>query len=150
MLVGWVLFLVVAAACGQAGWDGDGSPAPAELPAIVYRSPTCGCCAEYEEYLRANGFDIESVVTDDADGIKEEYGVPEEMESCHTTVIGEYFVEGHVPAEAIVRLLEEKPAIDGIALPGMPAGSPGMGGVKSEPFTIYAVTNGQVSEFMRI
>ena len=103
----------------------------------------------YEEYLRNNGFKVESVVTDDTDGIKEQLGMPEEMHSCHTTVIGDYFVEGHVPVEAIKRLLEEKPAIDGIALPGMPAGSPGMSGEKEGPFTIYVIVDGQATEFLK-
>lgn len=72
------------------------------------------------------------------------------MQSCHTTVIGGYYIEGHVPVEAIKRLLEEKPQIDGIALPGMPAGSPGMSGSKEGPFVIYSISGGQTSEFMRI
>jgi hypothetical protein len=72
------------------------------------------------------------------------------LQSCHTVVIGDYYIEGHVPIEAILRLLEEKPAVDGIALPGMPQGSPGMDGEKEGPFTIYAIAGGQVTEFMTI
>ncbi len=90
------------------------------------------------------------MLTDDTSGIKEQFSVPEEMQSCHTTVMGEYYIEGHVPVEAIRRLLEERPSIDGIALPGMPSGSPGMTGSKEGPFVIYAISGGQVSEFMRI
>ena len=81
--------------------------------------------------------------------IKERYGVPRNLESCHTEIIGGYFVEGHMPIEAIEKLLSERPDIRGIALPGMPSGSPGMPGPKTEPWTIYAVNkDGSVGEFM--
>ena len=116
----------------------------------TYRSPNCGCCVGWEEYLRMAGFEVESVVTDDVSAIKDDLQIPDEMRSCHTAIIGEYFIEGHVPVEAIQRLLEEQPDIDGIALPGMPQGSPGMSGENSEPFVIYAVTRGSIAEFMTI
>lgn len=119
-------------------------------PITVYRSPTCGCCVGWEESLARAGFDVESVVTDDVAAIKNDLRVPHEMRSCHTAIIGKYFIEGHVPVEAIYKLLEEQPAIDGIALPGMPQGSPGMTGEKSEPFVIYSVSDGSVDEFMTI
>lgn len=125
-------------------------PSPALAVVTTYRSPTCGCCVGWEEYMRAEGFGVESVVTDDVAAIKDDLQIPDEMRSCHTAIIGEYFVEGHVPAEAIQKLLEEQPEIDGIALPGMPQGSPGMGGEKSEPFVIYSVSNGLVAEFTTI
>ncbi len=82
--------------------------------------------------------------------IKKKYQIPHNMEGCHTGVIGDYFVEGHVPVEAIEELLAEKPAIGGIALPGMPSGSPGMPGQKTEAFKIYALSDGTASEFMII
>ncbi len=82
--------------------------------------------------------------------IKEKYQIPQNMESCHTAVIADYFVEGHVPIEAIEELLKEKLDIDGIALPGMPSGSPGMPGQKIEAFKIYALSDGMASEFMTI
>lgn len=116
----------------------------------MYRSPTCGCCVGWEQYLKTAGFDVESVVTDDVAAIKDGLEIPDEMRSCHTAIIGEYFIEGHVPVEAIQKLLEEQPDIDGIALPGMPLGSPGMGGEKSEPFVIYSVSNGSVDEYMTV
>jgi hypothetical protein len=72
------------------------------------------------------------------------------MQGCHTTVINEYFVEGHVPIEAVRKLLEERPLIDGIALPRMPQGSPGMGGEKTQPFVIYSITDGKVEEFVTL
>lgn len=82
--------------------------------------------------------------------VREKYQIPKDMGSCHTTVIEDYFVEGHVPIEAIKKLLKEKPDIDGIALPEMPAGSPGMAGQKTEAFRIFALRDGKVSKFMTI
>lgn len=144
--------LLLALACGGGG-DGDtveDSSAFDGVAATLYRSPACGCCQGHEQYLSDYGFEIESFVLDDVNAIKEEMGVPRDMWSCHTTVIDGYFIEGHVPIEAIQRLLEEKPAIDGIALPGMEAGSPGMGGEKEGPWVIYSVTGGAATEFMQI
>ena len=87
----------------------------------------------------------------DMSSVKKEYQIPEHLAACHTAIIGDYFVEGHIPIEAIEKLFEEKPDIDGIALPGMPAGSPGMPGQQREAFIIYAaLRDGTVSEFMRI
>ncbi len=123
---------------------------PALTVVTTYRSPTCGCCVGWEEYLEEAGFEVESVVTDDVTAIKDDLQIPDEMRSCHTAIIGDYFIEGHVPIEAIQKLLEEQPEIDGIALPGMVQGSPGMSGEKSEPFVIYSVTDGSVDEFMTI
>ena len=82
--------------------------------------------------------------------IKEKYNIPIEMQSCHTTILDKYFIEGHVPIEAINKLLKEKPDIDGIALPGMPIGTPGMPGKKEEPYIIYQLVDGESSVFMII
>ncbi|MEK7073241.1 MAG: DUF411 domain-containing protein, partial [Patescibacteria group bacterium] len=95
------------------------------------------------------GFTVD-VVNGTTSKIKEKYRIPEALWSCHTTVIGPYFVEGHVPIVAVRKLLEERPAIDGIALPGMPLGTPGMPGEKQEPWTITAVADGTESEFLVI
>jgi hypothetical protein len=121
------------------------------LPLIeVYHSPTCGCCINYERYLEASGFKVKSVELDNVEQIKKQLNVPQSMWSCHTAKVGSYFVEGHVPVEAINKLLQENPSINGIALPGMPFGSPGMSGVKSGEFVIYAVSDGNTGEFVRI
>lgn len=97
------------------------------------------------------GLNVEMVGVDDMAPIKSRYAVPATMESCHTSVIGGYVVEGHMPIEAIEKLMSEKPDIKGIALPGMPYGAPGMPGSKDGPFVIYALQNdGSVTEFMRI
>ena len=90
------------------------------------------------------------ITTENMQSIKTKYDIPKNMESCHTSIIDNYFVEGHIPLEAINKLLIEKPLIDGIALPNMPSGSPGMPGIKRETFVIYSITNGQIGEFMRI
>ena len=87
---------------------------------------------------------------DDVDEIKDDLGIPETVHSRHATLLGRYFVEAHVPVEAIRKLLEEQRPIGGIALPGMPAGSPGMGGDKRQPFTIYSIVEGRVEEFMTL
>jgi len=118
-----------------------------ELKITVFKSPTCSCCSGWVEEMKQNGFQVVSVDTQDMSSIKEQYNVPEEMVSCHTAVIGDYFVEGHVPVEAVKKLIQEKPLVEGIALPGMPTGSPGMPGQKTGPFEVYALSNGMASLF---
>jgi len=119
---------------------------------LIYKSSSCGCCGVYGDYFKRRGnADAEIVSVNDVNSIKDEYGVPYGLESCHTTIIGDYFVEGHIPLEAVEKLLNEKPDIAGIAMPGMPAGSPGMPGSKYGEFVIYAVNHdGSYEEFMRI
>jgi len=118
--------------------------------AIVYKSPTCGCCVGYASEVREWGTDTEIIKTEDMDSIKKKYNIPLEMESCHTTIIGDYFIEGHVPFAAVEKLLSEKPDIDGIALPGMPSGTPGMPGIKTGPYEVYQLKDGIYSDFMSI
>ena len=113
-----------------------------DLPkATLYRNSNCGCCLEYARYLRRQGFDVD-VVGGGMTSVRDEHGVPEDLEGCHTMVIGGYVIEGHVPAPFVKRLLAERPAIRGISLPGMPNGSPGMTGVKQGTFTIYEIGDG--------
>ena len=116
----------------------------------LYKSPTCGCCGEYTVELENYGFNVEVIKTEDMQSIRDKYGISEEMESCHTMIIGDYFVEGHMPFETIEKLLSEKPDIDGIALPDMPSGVLGMGGEKREEWIIYSIKDGQIFEFERI
>ena len=129
---------------------GSSDVSPASLKAVMYKEPTCGCCVKYAPYLESNNFDVKMVAKADTTPIKEENNIPYDVQSCHTLIVGDYFVEGHVPLEAIEKLLAEKSDVDRIALPGMPAGSPGMPGVKSEEFVIYALKDGVTEEFMRI
>jgi len=108
--------------------------------ATVHKTPTCGCCTNYITYLKRQGFDVQVENHDNLSDIKDQYHVPNRMESCHTTVVDGYVSEGHIPAESILKMIEEKPLIAGIALPGMPAGSPGMGGVQFGSFSIFGFT----------
>jgi hypothetical protein len=117
-------------------------PAVAEemVKATLYKNPRCTCCGAYADYLRANGFAVTVVEHPNMTPIKQKYGVREDLEGCHTTLIGDYVIEGHVPVAAMKRLLKERPPLKGIALQGMPAGSPGMSGAKEGPFDILSIT----------
>lgn len=115
----------------------------------LYRAQSCGCCGEYDAYLRANGVNVNSSITNAVDSIKGNLGIPQSMRSCHTSKIGKYFLEGHIPMEAIEKLLKEQPDIDGLALPGMKPGSPGMSGAKTESFIIYAIKDGKITEYAK-
>jgi hypothetical protein len=117
----------------------------------MFKNPECGCCDGYADYLRHHGFAVTSKATNDLAEISGKAGVPSELQGCHTAFIGDYVVDGHVPVEAITTLLAKHPAIKGIALPGMPAGSPGMPGEKAGPFTIYAIgQDGKSSVFLTL
>ena len=105
---------------------------------VVYKSPTCGCCSKWVDHLEKNGFSVEVHDQRDMGIIKDRFGVPRNLQSCHTAQVGGYFVEGHVPADVIRRMLEEKPAIQGLAVPGMPMGSPGMEGPRKDPYDVLA------------
>ena len=110
------------------------------IPVTLYKNPSCSCCEGYAQYLEENGFKVDVKPTNDLAEISREAGIPEALEGCHTSFISDYVVDGHVPVPTIRKLLDEKPAIAGITLPGMPSGSPGMTGPKTESWTIYAVT----------
>ena len=118
-----------------------------QAAATMYVNPQCGCCQGHANYLRAQGFKITVKETQDMSLIRRQYGVPEKLEGCHIMVIDGYVVEGHVPAALISKLLAERPKIKGISLPGMPDGSPGMTGRKTEPFTIYEISDREPKVF---
>jgi hypothetical protein len=111
----------------------------AGVPAKLYKNPNCDCCEEYAKYLQENGYDVEIVNTHDTAAIREERGVPERLYGCHSMLVGPYVLEGHIPVETVDRLLEERPPIKGLALPGMPMGTPGMGGEKMGPLEVYYI-----------
>jgi hypothetical protein len=92
----------------------------------VFKTPTCGCCSKWVEHMSANGFNVRTTDLNDVGPIKTARGVPDQLQSCHTAVVNGYVVEGHVPAADVHRLVKEKPAVAGIAVGGMPVGSPGM------------------------
>lgn len=110
------------------------------LNATLYKNLNCGCCEAYADHLRRAGFAVKVVPSEEMSAIKQKLQVPTRLGSCHTTVIGKYVVEGHVPIASVKRLLREKPAVKGIAVPGMPAGSPGMEAPVKEGFTVFAFT----------
>ena len=116
----------------------------------VFKTPSCGCCYGYVLFLKEEKFKVKQTDMRNLHSIKKKYNIPLEMQSCHTTILGKYFIEGHVPIEAINKLLKEQPDIDGIALPGMPIGTPGMPGEKEEPYIIYQLVDGKSSVFMTI
>jgi hypothetical protein len=110
------------------------------IAATLYKNPQCSCCEGYAAYLRENGFTVDVKPSNDLAQISADAGVPANLEGCHTMFVDGYVVDGHVPADIVKKLLSERPKIAGITLPGMPMGSPGMGGQKTGPFTVYAVT----------
>ncbi len=114
----------------------------ADTPRItVYKSPWCGCCGGWVDHVRAAGFAVEVHDVEDLTPIKRVAGVPGDLASCHTASVNGYAIEGHVPADVIRRLLAERPAVRGLAVPGMPVGSPGMEGPSPEPYAVYAFTD---------
>jgi hypothetical protein len=106
----------------------------------VFKTPTCGCCSQWVEHMRTNGFTVRTNDLADLTDIKKSRGVPDQVQSCHTAVVNGYVVEGHVPAADVHRMLKEKPAIAGIAVGGMPIGSPGMESphVKAQPYNVMS------------
>jgi len=117
--------------------------------ATVYKSPYCGCCTDWEDHLREYGFEVESVERNDMNPVKQRFGVTRELASCHTAKVDGYVIEGHVPAEDILRLLEERPeGVRGLAVPGMPAGSPGMEIGRTDPYQVLTFDDqGRVSVY---
>lgn len=95
---------------------------------VVYKDPNCGCCGKWAEHMRSAGFSVKQIATTQMDEVKRGAGVPKTLGSCHTAKVGDYVIEGHVPASDVRRLLSEKPKVAGLAAPGMPMGSPGMEG----------------------
>jgi hypothetical protein len=104
----------------------------------VYRDPSCSCCGGWMSHLVSEGFEIEEIATSKMNLVKQQQGVPNRLASCHTATIGGYAIEGHVPAKDIKRLLAQQPQVAGIAVAGMPIGTPGMeDGERREPFTVF-------------
>lgn len=147
--------VVALLALGAGAWvwsqaSGDGPPGDATSEAStagggpvvhVMKSPTCGCCSDWVDYMREEGFRVETedMGSQELVAAKNEHGVPRDLFACHTATVEGYVVEGHVPAREVRRLLEEKPDVTGIAVPEMPAGSPGMEvGGRQEPYDVVA------------
>jgi hypothetical protein len=115
-----------------------GSAAGQSPKVVVYKRETCGCCNKWIDYMKAAGFRVSAKNREDLIDIKQRYGITGALASCHTAVVEGYAVEGHVPADVIQRLLRERPEVAGIAVPGMPQGSPGMEGLVREPYSVVA------------
>ena len=115
----------------------------------VYKHPSCGCCAKWIEHVEKHGFTVKTVATEDMMTVKKRLGVPDAQMSCHTTKVGNFVVEGHVPAADIKRLLAQKPKARGIAVAGMPMGAPGMEhGDHHQPYSTMLIgTDGKTSVF---
>jgi len=141
----WLGAVMGAAAAVVAGGGARVLEAAAPIKILVYKSPTCGCCTAWVDHLNASGFEVTARNVADVAPIKERYGIPARLASCHTGVVGGYAIEGHVPAADIQRLLREKPKAIGLAVPGMPMGSPGMEGSRKDRFDVMLVAQGGAS-----
>lgn len=141
--VGLAGCLTTSPPSGDAGDSGsDLSTTQLFMSTTMYKAPSCQCCSEYASVLKSElGIDVTTKSTRNVDSDVVP-AVPDELGSCHTIDADGYAIEGHVPLPAVEKLAAERPDIDGIALPGMPRGSPGMGGSKSEPFVVYAFESG--------
>lgn len=133
---------VVLALLGLGAYWQFGPSASTDQPTVtVYKSPSCGCCTEWVSYMRDQGFPVEVESKLNLNPVKSQMGIPSSLEACHTAVVDGYVVEGHVPAEEVKRLLQERPDVQGLAVPGMPAGSPGMEqGGRVEPYNVLTFT----------
>jgi hypothetical protein len=139
--------LLIAAAAAAA----TGRAYAAPIQVMLYKSPACGCCEGYADYLRRHGFAVTVKETNDLAEISRKAGIPANLQGCHTAFIESYVVDGHVPVEAVRKMLAERPAIKGLTLPDMPEGSPGMTGKKTAPFKILAIgADGKPSVFMTL
>lgn len=149
--------LVTTLAAATVRGEGDpqqGKPhaaASAKPVMQIYKSPTCGCCKAWVAHLQENGFAVVERDTSDVHPVKAAHGLPGELESCHTGIVDGYVIEGHVPADLVAKLLTEKPeGVVGLAVPGMPMGSPGMEGPTKEPYDVLAFTkDGRTTVYAR-
>jgi hypothetical protein len=141
----------LAAGAGLLSFRPAGASLFAAGTMVIYKSPTCGCCQKWVDHVKAAGFETKVHDVENVGTIKARHGVPAELSSCHTALIDNYVIEGHVPADVIQKLLKEKPAALGLAVPGMPMGSPGMEmGTQKDPYEVLAFTkNGKTTVFAR-
>lgn len=131
-------------------WNQETEPNYAGVKEMtVYRSPNCGCCGGWIEHAKQHGFQVTDIKTDDIETIKQQYNLPSQLASCHTTIVDGYVMEGHIPVDDIKRFLTQKPNFAGLAVPGMPVGTPGMeAGDMKQPFEVVAFNNsGEVEVF---
>lgn len=133
---GAAVVLIAGAAFAGLSTKDEGALDAGGMEVTVYKSPTCGCCNKWISHLEANGFEVNTHDLANLTQIKLEHGVRQELTSCHTALVDGYVIEGHVPVEDIQRLLQERPDVVGLTVPGMVIGSPGMEGATSEPYDV--------------
>lgn len=126
-------------ALGAGGYALVGGAPSAEAAGVIYKAPTCGCCGAWAEQMAAAGLRLAVEHPGDLGAVKDRHAVPYGMSSCHTAVVDGYVVEGHVPIDLVRQLLAERPAVRGLAVPGMPAGAPGMESAGAEAYTVYVL-----------
>ena len=127
------------------------APGSAEAAGVIYKSPTCGCCAAWADHMAAAGLPLRVEHPSDLGAVKRQHGVSYGMSSCHTAVIDGYVFEGHIPAAEVQRVLDTRPDVVGLAVPGMPIGSPGKEGPGASPYTVFALSrDGNVTPNARI
>jgi hypothetical protein len=145
-----VVGAVAILAAGNAKFSGASAQAE-DADVVVYKRSSCNCCNLWVEHLRDNGLKVSVVNVDNTQSVQKRFGVPEELAACHTAQVGEYWVEGHVPADLVLKLLKEKPEnIRGLAVPGMPVGSPGMEGPNPVAYSVISLDNaGKKSVYAR-
>lgn len=134
------------------GLRGTRLAAEPSTPMVVYKSKTCGCCTKWVDHVKDAGFALEVHDEESMDPLKDELGIPPQVRSCHTALVGGYLIEGHVPASDIRRLLAGRPKVAGLAVPGMPGGTPGMAepGAKIGDFEVIAFqSSGSTEVFAR-
>jgi hypothetical protein len=127
------------------------SLAPGAAPQVnVFKTRTCGCCGKWVEHMKANGFDVNVQEVPSTAEYRQKYGVPQNLQSCHTATVNGYVLEGHVPAREVQRLLKTRPKAKGLAVPGMPAGSPGMEGSRSDAYSVILFDEaGRTSDYQK-
>ena len=146
----WVSVISLVAGGSVRGLGAIQKPMPSGTAIEIWKTPTCGCCKLWVDHMRGAGFRPTVHDMDDVSPIKRKLGVPTTLESCHTAVVGGYTIEGHVPADVVRQALKEKPKIAGLAVPGMPMGSPGMEGPRKDPYSVVAFEqNGRTSVFAK-
>jgi len=141
---------IVLAVLGVGAYLQFGPSASAGLPTVtVYKSPSCQCCSDWVAHMKEEGFEVEVQSKLRMKPVKKQVGLPASLAACHTSVVGNYVVEGHVPAQEVKQLLREQPDVRGLSVPGMPVGSPGMErGNRVEPYEVVTFTpSGETTVF---
>lgn len=119
----------------------ENQPSTANAQVVMYKNAGCECCDKWASYMQGSGFSVKTVESPNLNKVKADHGITQNTSACHTALIGDYVVEGHVPAEDVKRLLNERPNAIGLTVPGMPASSPGMNTALNEPFKVYLLKN---------